>query len=206
MIDMAKGKFIVLEGVEGAGKSSQCTRLKDALSARGHDVIVTREPGGVPLGEKLRALILDPAYAPDALTELYLYCAARRVHLAEKVLPALDAGKIVVCDRFVYSTVAYQGYARGLDPEFVRTVNKKTIEPLRVDLAMFIDIKPEDGFRRKGGADSADRMEREEKAFFDKVYRGFDDMCKLGELKRIDGNGEFDEVAARILAATEAIL
>ena len=106
---MSKGKFIVLEGIEGAGKSRQCRILTDTLVSRGVDAICTREPGGAPLGEALRTLILDPAYKPDALSELYMYLASRRDHLNHIVLPALEAGKTVVCDRFTYSSVAYQG-------------------------------------------------------------------------------------------------
>lgn len=203
---MNKGKFIVIEGCEGAGKTTQCKRLCDALISRGVDAVITREPGGTPLGEQIRALLLDPKYTPDAITELYMYSASRRVNLIEKVFPLLDAGKTVICDRFIYSTVAYQGYARGLDPEFVRAVNYKTVEPLNVDLALFIDITPEAGFVRKGGADKTDRLERESLEFFKKVYNGFSDMCATGEMTRVDGNGSESEVAALILNAVESIL
>lgn len=198
---MKKGKFIVIEGCEGAGKSKQSALLRDALISRGIDAVVTREPGGAPLGEKLRALILDPSYAPDAVTELYMYSAARRVHLIESVFPMLESGKTVICDRFIYSTVAYQGYGRGLDEKFIREVNRKTIEPLEVDLALFLDVPPEVGFSRKGGADKADRLERESLEFFGKVYNGFKAMSERGELVRIDASGEKSETAEKILAA-----
>ena len=203
---MAKGKFIVIEGCEGAGKSTQCKRLYDALISRGVDAVVTREPGGTPLGEQIRSLLLDPKYSPDAITELYLYSASRRVNLTEKIFPLLQQGKTVICDRFIYSTVAYQGYARGLDPEFVRAVNYKTVEPLKVDLALFIDIPPEAGFKRKGGADKSDRLERESLDFFNKVYKGFCDMCNSGEMVKVDGLGSEDEVASLILNAVEKVL
>ena len=203
---MGKGKFIVIEGCEGAGKTTQVARLHSALTSRGVDAVVTREPGGTPLGEQIRSLLLDPKYSPDAVTELYLYSASRRVNLIEKIFPLLNAGKTVICDRFIYSTVAYQGYARGLDPDFVKEVNRKTIEPLKVDLALFIDISPEAGFKRKGGADKSDRLERESLEFFGKVYRGFSDMCDLGEMVRVNGLGTVDEVAALILSEAEKIL
>ncbi len=203
---MQKGRFIVLEGGEGAGKSSQCARLTETLNARGYDAVATREPGGVVLAEKLRELILSPSYSPDGLTELYMYCAARREHLIERVFPMLEKGKIVVCDRFVYSTVAYQGYGRGLDTEFVRAINAMTISPLKVDLAIFLDVPPEVGFSRKGGADGNDRMEQSGSAFFKKVYDGFKSMCERGEMTRVDGTGTFDEVAAKILELTEKVL
>ncbi len=203
---MKKGKFIVLEGSEGAGKSKQTKLLVDSLEARGIDAIATREPGGAPLGEALRSVILDPAFSPDAITELYLYSAARRDHLNNIVFPALDAGKVVVCDRFIYSTLAYQGYGRGLDLDFVRRVNAVTVSPLKVDLALFLDVTPQEGFDRKGGADSADRLERENMEFFDRVYKGFKDMTECGELVDIDARGEIEETAGKILDAVLGIL
>ncbi len=203
---MNAGKFIVLEGTEGAGKSRQCTMLANTLSSRGFDVVLTREPGGAALAERLRTLILDPAYSPDAVTELYLYSAARRDHLNKIVFPAPEAGKTVVCDRFIYSTLAYQGYGRGLDLDFIREVNAKTIEPLEVDLALFLDVPPEVGFARKGGADSSDRMERESREFFDRIYSGFKRMCASGELTAVDASGERDETAAKLAEKVLAVL
>lgn len=203
---MSKGKFIVLEGIEGAGKSRQSALLVEALRARGIDAISTREPGGAPLGESLRSLILDPKYSPDAITELYMYSAARRDHLKYIVVPALQKGQVVVCDRFTYSTLAYQGYGRGLDLDFIRAVNAATVAPIKVDLALLLDITPEAGFKRKGGADKGDRLERENIEFFERVYTGFKAMCDSGELVSIDASGEKEQTAARVLAAVEKIL
>lgn len=203
---MSKGKFIVLEGVEGVGKSKQAGFLKENLARRGIQAIVTREPGGAPLGEKLRELILDPQYNEDAITELFMYSASRRAHLNEIVLPALNSGKIVICDRFIYSTVAYQGYGRGLDVDFIRSVNAKTIEPTEVDLALFLDLSPRDGFKRKGGADGGDRLERENIEFFDRVYKGFCDMADGGELVRIDASGAKEHTATLIMNEVDKIL
>lgn len=203
---MAKGKFIVIEGVEGAGKSRQCAMLVEGLNGEGIPAVLTREPGGVALSEKLRALILDPAYSPDAITELYLYSAARREHLIKEVFPALEEGKVVVCDRFIYSTLAYQGYGRGLDLEYVRQVNARTIAPLEVDLGLFLDISPEVGFARKGGADKTDRLEREDMSFFNRVYDGFKEMCAAGELTAIDGSGKKEQTAQNILRAVRRVL
>lgn len=203
---MSNGKFIVIEGVEGAGKSRQCAILTDALNASGCAAVLTREPGGAPLAEAVRKLLLDPAYTPDAVTELYLYSAARRDHLNKIVFPALEAGKIVVCDRFIYSTLAYQGYGRGLNLDFIREVNARTIAPLKVDLGLFIDVSPEAGFARKGGADKTDRLERENLDFFNRVYDGFKTMCADGDLVPIDGSGEKEQTAANILQAVRRIL
>lgn len=203
---MNSGKFIVIEGVEGVGKSRQCALLSKALEEKGLPVVVTREPGGAPLSEMLRTLILDPLYSPDPVTELYLYSAARRDHLNKVVFPALEAGKIVVCDRFIYSTLAYQGYGRGIDLDFIREINAHTIYPLTVDLALFLDVPPEAGFLRKGGADKKDRLERETIEFFDRVYDGFKRMSAAGEIVAVDANGEKEQTAANILRAIESIL
>lgn len=203
---MSNGKFIVMEGVEGAGKSRQCALLTEVLNAAGHTAILTREPGGAALAEAIRGLLLDPAFSPDAVAELYLYSAARRDHLNKVIFPALDSGKIVVCDRFIYSSLAYQGYGRGLDLQFVRRVNQITIEPLKIDLGIFLDITPEAGFARKGGADKADRLERESLAFFNRVYDGFKQMCADGELTAIDVSGTKEQSAAKIWQVVSAIL
>lgn len=203
---MAKGKFIVMEGVEGAGKSRQCALLVEALGSRGVSAVLTREPGGAPLAEKLRALLLDPEYSPDAYAELYMYSAARRDHLNKVIFPALEKGTTVICDRFIYSTLAYQGYGRGLDIDFIRKVNEMTIQPLKVDLAMFLDVPPEVGFKRKGGADKTDRLEREDMAFFGRVYDGFKAMCDGGELVKIDASGEKAQTASNIMQAVCKIL
>ena len=158
------------------------------------------------MAEAIRAILLDPKYSPDAISELYLYSAARRDHLNKVVFPALESGKIVVCDRFTYSTLAYQGYGRGLDLQFIRRVNETTIAPLKVDLGLFLDISPEDGFKRKGGADRNDRLERETLDFFNRVYAGFKEMCAQGELVAIDVSGTKEQTAAKILSAVRDIL
>ena len=203
---MSKGKFIVLEGIEGAGKSKQSRILTDTLVNRGVDAVCTREPGGAPLGEALRSLILSPDYDPDAISELYMYLAARRDHLLNVILPAVEQGKTVICDRFTYSTVAYQGYGRGLDIDFVRRANAMTIAPLEIDLGILIDITPEEGFARKGGADKSDRLERENAECFERVYKGFKTMADAGELVAIDGSGTKEQTAEKILSEVLRIL
>lgn len=195
-----------MEGVEGAGKSRQCALLTDALNNMGVPAMHTREPGGAALAEAIRGLLLDPVYSPDAIAELYLYSAARRDHLNKVVFPALDSGKVVVCDRFMFSTLAYQGYGRGLDLQFIRKVNQITVQPLKIDLGIFLDIPPEAGFARKGGADSSDRLERENMDFFNRVYGGFKQMCADGELVAVDVSGTKEQTAERILSLVRGIL
>lgn len=201
----SNGKLIVVEGCEGAGKSLQCNRLKDALAALGINAIVTREPGGVPLSEQLRKIILSPKYNPDAVTELFLFAAARREHVNAVILPAISRGVTVICDRFTYSTLAYQGYGGGVDLDLIRAVNAAATCPVKTDIALFIDVTPECGFNRKGGADGGDRMENSGAEFFARVYRGFKELCKTDGLTAVDGNGSADDVSARILNAVKGV-
>ena len=146
---MNKGLFISFEGGEGAGKSSVITLLTTALIEQGHKVIVTREPGGIPIAEKIREVILDREHtAMDARTEALLYAAARRQHLVEKVIPALEQGYIVICDRFIDSSLAYQGVARGLGIDEIWSINQFAIEHLMPQLTIYMDVTPEIGLAR----------------------------------------------------------
>lgn len=141
--------FITVEGPEGSGKSSACKRIYEELLHRGYDVILTREPGGIPIAESIREIILNKKNTEmDARTEALLYAAARRQHLVQKVWPALKAGKIVLCDRFIDSSLAYQGGARGLGVDEVLGINLFATEGTLPDLTLLFDIKPEIGLAR----------------------------------------------------------
>lgn len=169
-----KGKFVTFEGCEGVGKSTQIRLIKEALTARGIEAVFTREPGGTKISERIRAIILDAENAEmDDMTELLLYAAARRQHTSEIIAPALEAGKTVFCDRYIDSTAAYQGYARGLDSAAVERLEELAMDGVKIDLTVFMDVPPGVGFGRKGGADAADRLECEDAAFHAKVYEGF---------------------------------
>lgn len=169
-----RGKFVTFEGSEGVGKSTQLRLVKEELAREGIEAVFTREPGGTAIAEKIRAIILDPEnVGMDAVAELLLYAAARRQHTAELIEPALAAGKTVFCDRYIDSTFAYQGFARGLDLEVVHALEKIAMGDVKIDLTVFLDVDPDEGFSRKGGADPTDRLERENAAFFRKVYAGF---------------------------------
>ena len=153
-----KGLFITFEGPEGAGKTTVITDIYDRLVKEGRNVVLTREPGGIRIAEKIRSIILDNEHQEmDAKTEALLYAAARRQHLAEKVIPALNEGYIVLCDRFVDSSLAYQGYARGLGIDEVLTINQFAIGEMMPGLTVFFDINPEEGLAR-----IADNSEREQ--------------------------------------------
>ena len=145
-----RGKFITIEGTDGSGKSTQIGLLMDYLNKKGVDVLFTREPGGTPIGEKIREIILDVnnrEMAPE--TEALLYAASRSQHVREKIIPAVEAGKIVICDRFVDSSLAYQGAARGMGMETIMEMNRAALWGIMPDLTVFFDLSPEKGILRK---------------------------------------------------------
>ncbi|MTW21853.1 dTMP kinase [Allochromatium palmeri] len=163
-----RGRFITLEGIEGAGKSTQIAPLAELLRARGLEVLTTREPGGSPLAERLRALLLDPDnQGMSETTELLLMFAARSDHLERRIRPALEAGHWVLCDRFTDATYAYQGGGRGIDPAQIRLLETLVQDELRPDLTLVFDLPPELGLgRAKSRAGQADRFESETQRFF----------------------------------------
>ena len=163
--------FITFEGCEGVGKSTQLALLKDYLKRTGQDAVYVREPGSTVISEKIRAVVLDPENsAMTAETEELLYAAARAQLVSEVILPALAEGKTVICDRYVDSSVPYQGYARGLGVGFVTAINRFALENATPDITVFIDLRPDGAFR---SVSRDDRLERESAAFHDKVYQGF---------------------------------
>jgi len=175
------GKFITFEGPEGAGKTTVISALDDKLQAEGFTVILTREPGGIPIAESIRGVILDNKHKEmDGKTEALLYAAARRQHLVEKIIPALEAGKIVLCDRFIDSSLAYQGYARGLGIDEVLTINQFAIGEKMPDLTIFFDISPEEGLARieKNHLREKNRLDKEEIEFHQAVYEGYQELMK----------------------------
>ncbi|TDL40173.1 dTMP kinase [Kocuria rosea] len=165
-----RGLFVVFEGGDGAGKSTQVGRLVDALRAEGHDTLRTREPGGTPLGERVRELVLDPAHEPvDARAEALLFAAARAAHVAQLIRPALAAGRTVVCDRFADSSAAYQGAGRGLGLDRVAELNAWATAGLVPDLTVLLDVPAGTGRTRREARDgtAGDRLETEPDAFHD---------------------------------------
>ncbi|WP_176466654.1 dTMP kinase [Terribacillus saccharophilus] len=170
------GLFITLEGGEGAGKTSAVSLLTARLEEQGYQVLATREPGGIEIAEAIRAVILDPANTNmDGRTEALLYAAARRQHLVEKVWPALKKGMIVLCDRFVDSSLAYQGYTRGLGMEEVMEINRFAVETTMPDLTLFFDISPEAGLARisENKGREQNRLDLEALSFHESVYEGY---------------------------------
>ena len=169
-----QGFFITLEGCEGSGKSTQLRLLSEYLQQKGVSAVFTREPGGTPIAEDIRRIILDGKNTEmEDETEALLYASARVQHIKEKIIPAKREGKIVVCDRYIDSSFAYQAYARGLGMEFIQRVNFYALENCMPDLTLFFDISPKEAFERKGGADKDDRLEQSGIEFHQRVYEGY---------------------------------
>lgn len=201
------GRFITLEGGEGAGKSTQVARLRDWWEARGAEVLVTRQPGGTPLAEKIRALLLHEHAAPvDDLTELLLLFAARAQFLAEQVRPALARDAVVLCDRFTDSTYAYQGGGRGMDPEAIATLERLVHGDLQPDLTLLLDLPVAQGLERAAGRGAADRIEQEDTAFFERVRSAFLARARAfpDRFVVVDAGGAPDAVWAALEAELEA--
>jgi dTMP kinase len=210
MIAPQKGRFITLEGGEGAGKSTQLRRLADTLAARGIDVLTTREPGGSKGAEEIRALLVSGdtgRWGP--VTEALLHSAARRDHLERTVWPALEAGRWVVCDRFFDSTMAYQGYGLGLGRERIAALQALALDGFRPDLTLILDIDVRTGLRRAAvRAGGEDRYERMDVGFHERLRHGFLDIAER-EPERcavIDADADLDHVQARVWNAVAARL
>ena len=201
--------FVTFEGIEGSGKSTHLRQLAAELRRRGRDVLETREPGATRAGGAIRELLLAANGAPlTPLAELFLYCADRAQHLDEVVRPALAAGRVVLCDRFSDSTIAYQGYGRGLSLETVRALDASARRGLEPTLTILLDCPIADGLARaRGRARSAapDRFEAEASAFHERVRAGFLELAAASPARFVvvDASAPLAEVHARIVAATE---
>lgn len=195
-----KGFFVTFEGCEGSGKSTQLKLLAQKLDEAGVDYILTREPGGSRIAERIREIILDGKNTDMCdECEALLYAAARIQLVKEKILPALQEGKLVICDRYVHSSLAYQGHARGLGEGYVAEINRFAIENCRPDLTVFLNIPPDRAFERKHGADRDDRMEQLGLEFHKKVYSGYCAlMANYPEICPVDCSGSKYQTNANI--------
>jgi dTMP kinase len=173
-----QGKFITLEGIDGAGKSTHLEWLAQALSERDRSVRVTREPGGTPLGERLRELLLQPGQQLDGLTEALLMFAARQEHLARVIRPALAAGQWVLCDRFTDATIAYQGWGRGVDLAKLEALEALIHGDLQPDLTLLFDTPLDVASTRLAQGRALDRFEQEQRPFFERVRAGYLDRAR----------------------------
>lgn len=206
-----RGKFISFEGTEGSGKTSVIKEVKKYFENIGYQVMVTREPGGIKISEKIRDIILDVEHTEmDARTEALLFAASRRQHLIQKIIPALDAGKIVLCDRFVDSSLVYQGIARNLGEEAVYAINLFAIENTLPDLTIFVDVRPEVGLKRVFDTPNREvnRLDLEQLNFHNKIYHGYLDLIdKYPErVKKINGEQPIIKVAVEAIDLIKTIL
>ena len=201
------GKFITFEGCDGCGKSTQLKMLSDYLTKEGIAHIFTREPGGGKISEAIREILLSGKNMEMTdECEALLYAASRVQHLRDRVDPALKEGKLVICDRYVDSSLAYQGHGRGLGVDFISKINAYALEKYLPDVTIFIDLTPEAAFKRKHGADENDRLEQAGMAFHKRVYEGFRTLAEENPERfvRIDGEQTPDEIFAEVLSALKA--
>ena len=198
-----KGRFITVEGIEGVGKTTNIGFIHQQLQAAGRDVVLTREPGGTPLGEAVRGLLLDPAYTGmDSTCELQLMFAARAEHLAKIVWPALEKGQWVLCDRFTDATYAYQGGGRGIDTGVIARLEELVQGDFRPDLTLLLDVPVAVGLARANKRGALDRFEQEKVEFFERVRSAYLDMAKrYPERYRVIDAGQPLEAVQQQLAA-----
>lgn len=191
-----KGIFVTFEGPDGSGKTTQVNLLKEYFNSLGYEVLITREPGGTNISEKIRKLILDPENKEmGAVCEALLYAASRAQHMHEVIIPALNLGKMVICDRFVDSSIVYQGYARGLGDEMVGNINEYAIQGRTPDRTFLITIPPEVGIKRKNSDGALDRLEQEDIQFHKKVYEGYNRLKgKYDRIMHIDGTQNINKI------------
>jgi len=199
---MKKGLFITFEGADGCGKSTQARYLKESLEQKGLDVLLTREPGGCPISEMIRDIVLDKNNKDILdITEAYLYASSRAQHVHEIIKPALEKGKTVICDRFVHSSIAYQGYGRQLGEKRVWEINKHAVGECMPDITFFMKIDPERAFKRMNELKELDRIETQDSEFHERLFEGF---IKISEDKNenivpVDVSGTKHETRKKIL-------
>jgi len=209
-----KGKFITFEGVEGSGKTTQAHLLGEHLSSRGIPVVVTREPGGTDIGEQIRQILLasdNRGMTPE--TEILLYAASRGQHLREKIAPALDSGRWVICDRYSDATIAYQGYGRGLNLDLIAELNRLVSLELEPDLTILLDLDVREGLKRarkRGEGENLQegRFEEEGIAFHRRVREGYKELASRhpGRIKTVSAEGSIEEVNRRVIEIVSALL
>lgn len=202
-----KGLFITLEGGEGSGKSTAINAISEYYTKKGRKVVLTREPGGIKIAEDIRNIILDVNNTKMTKeTETLLYAAARMQHLSEKVIPALERGEVVVCDRYIDSSFVYQGIARGVGLEAVKNANVFALDHMP-DVTFFLDVKPEVGLKRIVGRAKMDRLDLESLDFHNKVYNGYLKICDIykDRIVRINGEQSPEDVIKDILEVLERL-
>lgn len=205
-----KGKFITFEGTEGSGKTSVIKEVKKHYEDLGYQVMVTREPGGISISEKIRDILLNKANTEmDPRTEALLFAAARRQHLVEKIMPALNKGMLVLCDRFIDSSLIYQGYARNIGIDKVYDINYFAIEDALPDLTIFVDVRPEVGLKRVFQTPNREvnRLDLENLDFHKMIYQGYLELAKkYDRIKAVNGEQDLIKVVEETIALINQVL
>ncbi|MEC4087142.1 dTMP kinase [Pseudoalteromonas rubra] len=207
---MSKGFMLVCDGSNGAGKTTAIRKIANYLEQQGYEVVLTREPGGTPIGEKIRSVILDPS-TPEmgAMTELMLFSAARAQHVEEKIRPALEAGKVVISDRFDASTISFQHYARAIDLQTIKTINERALDGFKPDMYLIFDIEPELGMQRVSQrGEGLDRMEDEKMEFLQRAREGYLAQAKDDpeRFSVIDASQDKESVLSACLRVVDSVI
>lgn len=200
------GKFITIEGTDGSGKTTVIKYLQQYLEEKGYNVVVTREPGGVELSEKIRNLLLTEEM--DARTEVLLFAASRREHIVKKILPELENGSIILCDRFVDSSVSYQAYGRQLNENDILNINSYALDGLVPDATFYFDVNIETGLERTKYRRDNNKLDNEQQDFYIRVKAGYDAMAKKypERVVVIDANKELEEVKTSAINKLERLI
>ncbi|WP_432667647.1 dTMP kinase [Wukongibacter baidiensis] len=199
---MMKGIFITFEGPDGSGKTTQIKLLEKYFKEKGYDILITREPGGTNISEQIRSVILDKNNTEmDNVTEALLYAASRAQHVAELIKPALIEGKAIICDRFVDSSIVYQGIGRNLGIDFVKEINDMAIRGTQPDITFLLKVSPKVGLSRRYSSDECDRLDMEKLDFHDQVYQGYLELEKLypERIIGIDASNSIEEIHRDII-------
>jgi len=206
---MSKGIFITMEGADGSGKSTQIELLREHLESTGRDVIITREPGGTEISEAIRGIILNKDYTEmSPVTEMLLYASARAQLISDVIAPAIDAGKAVISDRFIDSSLVYQGMARGLGVDKVYQINEQAIQGYMPDVTFLLDLDADEGIRRKKGQKELDRMELEGSDFHRKVAEGYRGLAVKfpDRITVVNAALPIDDISRRIIGRVDELL
>ena len=196
-----KGKFIVFEGIDGSGKSAQLSLLKNSLKQKGYNIITTRDPGGTRIGGALRNILLNPVFDEfDPYAEALVYAASRAQLINQAIIPAVESGKIVLCDRFIESSIAYQGYGRGIDLEYIYSINKQSTSKIQPELVFIFDIDYDTAIKRMSKR-MFDRIENEPEEFFNKIRHGYLYLVSTNKYRYavINANRSIEEVHNEVL-------
>jgi len=206
---MVRGYFITVEGTDGAGKTTQIKLIEDYLKSKNKSLVVTREPGGTKIGEKIRDILLDSQNSEmGMITEMLLYASARAQLVSEVIKPAIEEGKVVICDRFVDSSYVYQGFGRGIDLKIITDVNRIALDGLVPDITLFFDINPVDALRRRSNSTELDRIEKEKMDFHKRVYNGYKKLAMLysDRINCIDSNRSIEEIFVDVKSCIDELM